>query len=281
MPAASTKKTEEREFVVDSGANMHMVSKKDLNTAELETVRISKNPTMVMTASGEVLAKEEATVYVRELDLFVRVMLLEYTPAVLSLGKLCEESRERIWVQLPLDHRSETTSHQERQENSLRHIKSCTLRCPGLSRSSSSSSSPTSPASSSQETVTPTEHPASARSESMSEEVRGNSSHGPAETETQNKNDDDEELQSGELQGVPSSRMDWLMKVFQNTETLPVQIMNYFQSCEQKWYRASTAFLLTSRRTEIAISAREPKLQGVLAEDVLVQSCPERGIWVI
>ena len=85
MPAASTKKTEEREFVVDSGASMHMVSKKDLNTAELETVRISKKPTMVMTASGEVLAKEEATVYVRELDLFVRVMLLEYTPAVLSL----------------------------------------------------------------------------------------------------------------------------------------------------------------------------------------------------
>ena len=151
----------------------------------------------------------------------------------------------------------------------------------GLSKSSSSSSSPTSPASSSQETVTPTEHPASARSESMSEEVRGNSSHGPAENENPNKNDDDEELQSGELQSVPSSRMDWLMKVFQNTETFPVQIMNYFQSCEQKWYRASTAFLLTSRRTEIAISAREPKLQGVLAEDVLVQSCPERGIWVI
>ena len=36
---------------------------------------------MVVTANGEVLAKEEATVYVR----------LENTPAVLSLGKLCEE----------------------------------------------------------------------------------------------------------------------------------------------------------------------------------------------
>ena len=45
---------EEREFVVDSGANTHMVSRKDLNKAALETVRISKNPTTVMTANGEV-----------------------------------------------------------------------------------------------------------------------------------------------------------------------------------------------------------------------------------
>ena len=83
MPAASTKEPVEREFVVDSRASMHMVSKKDLNKAEFETVRISKNPTMVMTANGEVQAKEEATVYVRELDLFLAVMLLENTPTVL------------------------------------------------------------------------------------------------------------------------------------------------------------------------------------------------------
>ena len=39
----STKGQEEREFVVDSEASMHMVSKKDLNSAELETMRISRN----------------------------------------------------------------------------------------------------------------------------------------------------------------------------------------------------------------------------------------------
>ena len=44
-----------------------------------------------MTANGEVQTREEATVYVKELDLFVTVMLLENTPAVLSLGKLCED----------------------------------------------------------------------------------------------------------------------------------------------------------------------------------------------
>ena len=90
MLAASTIKPKEREFVVDS-ASMHMASRKDLNSAELDTVKVSKSPTTVVAANGEVLTKEEATVYVRELDLFVKVMLLEDTPAVLSLGKLCED----------------------------------------------------------------------------------------------------------------------------------------------------------------------------------------------
>ena len=42
LPAASTINPEEREFAVDSGASTHMVSKKDLNKADLETVRIRK-----------------------------------------------------------------------------------------------------------------------------------------------------------------------------------------------------------------------------------------------
>ena len=38
--------------MVDSGAGMHMVSKKDLNSAELETMSISRNPTTVMRGHG-------------------------------------------------------------------------------------------------------------------------------------------------------------------------------------------------------------------------------------
>ena len=91
LPAASTKELEEREFVVDSGASMHMVSKRDLDSAELETMRTSRSPTMVMTDNGEVQTREETTVYVKEVDLFVTVMLLEETLVVLSLGKLCED----------------------------------------------------------------------------------------------------------------------------------------------------------------------------------------------
>ena len=52
--AASTKQPEEREFVVDSGASMQKVSKRDLNSAALETMRTSRSPTTVMTVNGEV-----------------------------------------------------------------------------------------------------------------------------------------------------------------------------------------------------------------------------------
>ena len=88
---ASTLKPEERDFVVDSGASRHMISKKDLNSAELETLTTSKSATTVITASGEVQTHEEDTVYVKELNIFLTMKVLEDTPAVLSLGKLCDE----------------------------------------------------------------------------------------------------------------------------------------------------------------------------------------------
>ena len=89
---ASTLKPEEREFVVDSGASMHMVSKKDLSIAEMDTLTKSCSPTIVITANGEVQTHEEAIVYVKELGIFLTMKVLENTPAVLSLGKLCDEN---------------------------------------------------------------------------------------------------------------------------------------------------------------------------------------------
>ena len=70
---------------------MHMLSWKDLNSAELETASVFKSPTTVVAATGEVQINDEATVFVKELDMFVTVKLPEDTPAVLSLGKLCED----------------------------------------------------------------------------------------------------------------------------------------------------------------------------------------------
>ena len=138
-------------------AIVHMVSRKDLNSAESETVRVSKSPTTVVTSNGEVLTKEEATVYVREMDLFVTVMLLEDTPAVPSLGKFCEDHGNNYhW-----------TSGQKRHLiKNDRNIHCNTANyvpfvVPGLSTSSSSLSSPTSLTSSSQEAVVPTQYPAS------------------------------------------------------------------------------------------------------------------------
>ena len=89
---ASTPKPEEREFVVDSCAAMHMISKNDLSDAEMDTLTKSCSPTIVITANGEVQPHEEATVYVKELGLFLVMKVLVNTPAVLSLGKLCDEN---------------------------------------------------------------------------------------------------------------------------------------------------------------------------------------------
>ena len=60
--------------MVDSGARMQMVSKRDLNSAELETIRTSRSRTTVKMANGEVQTREEA----KEKE----------TPAVLSLETL-------------------------------------------------------------------------------------------------------------------------------------------------------------------------------------------------
>ena len=57
---ASNLEPEEREFVVDSGASMHRISKKDLNSAEMDTLTKSCSPTTVITPNGEVQTHEEA-----------------------------------------------------------------------------------------------------------------------------------------------------------------------------------------------------------------------------
>ena len=60
---------------------MHMISKKDLNSAELETLMTSKSPTTVKAANGEVQMHEEA---------FLTMKVFEDSPALLSPGKFCD-----------------------------------------------------------------------------------------------------------------------------------------------------------------------------------------------
>ena len=73
---------------MDSGASMHMISKKDFSEAEMDTLTKSCSPTIVITANGEVQTHEDAIVYDKELDIFLTVKVLHDTPAVLSFGKL-------------------------------------------------------------------------------------------------------------------------------------------------------------------------------------------------
>ena len=81
-----------------------MMSEKELSSEELDAMRRSRTPTSLLTANGEVHAHEEAEVFVHDLNLFVTVQLLEETPAVLSLGKHCEDhglSYEWVCCQKP------------------------------------------------------------------------------------------------------------------------------------------------------------------------------------
>ena len=135
MPAPSTLKPEEREFVVDSGASMNMISKKDFNDAEMDTLTKSCSPTIVITANGEVQTHEEAIVYVRELDIILTMKVLEGTPAVLSLGKLCEEHGYSCeWINGQKTHLIENGIRMQcNTENFVPIV------VPGLSTSSSSS----------------------------------------------------------------------------------------------------------------------------------------------
>ena len=71
---------------------MHVISKKDLSYAEMDILTKSCSPTIVITANGEVQTHEETTVYVKELDIFLTMKVLENAPAVLPVGKLWDEN---------------------------------------------------------------------------------------------------------------------------------------------------------------------------------------------
>ena len=77
MLAPTSRRPDERDCAVDSGVPMRMMSKKDSNSYELDTLRRSRNPTVVLTANGKVHTHEEAQVFVHDLILFVTVQLLE------------------------------------------------------------------------------------------------------------------------------------------------------------------------------------------------------------
>ena len=66
------------------------------NSAELETVRVFKNPTTVTIANGQVQTNGETTVYVHDLELFVTVQILDDTLVVLSSGKDLRRTRMLI-----------------------------------------------------------------------------------------------------------------------------------------------------------------------------------------
>ena len=103
----------------------------------MDSLTKSCSPTIVITANGKVQTHEEATVYVKELDIFLTMKVLENTPAVLSLSKLCDENGYSYeWINGQKPHLIKNGSRiQCSTENFVPIV------VPGLSSSSSASSS--------------------------------------------------------------------------------------------------------------------------------------------
>ena len=71
-------------WLMDVGASMHMVSRRDLNSAELDTVKVSKNPTVVMTANGEVFKKTNRFGFIRDSNVSRRYTSSTFTQKIMQ-----------------------------------------------------------------------------------------------------------------------------------------------------------------------------------------------------
>ena len=82
---------EDREFISDSGASLHMRSKNELTSGEKIPSEDRKNPLSSRPPRERHSRWKQMTVYVHGMDVFVTAMLLNGSPAVLPLGISCEE----------------------------------------------------------------------------------------------------------------------------------------------------------------------------------------------
>ena len=292
---ASTLKPEEREFVVDSGASMHMISKKDLSDAEMDTLTKSCSPMIVITANGEVQTHEEAIVYVKELYIFLTMKVLDNTPAVLSLGKLCDENGYSYeWINGQKPHLIKNGIRiQCNTENFVPIV------VPGLSSSSSGSSSTlrtsmkqeshSSSSSSSPSSPTVGDIPVREREDApdrdispvpvsilvddgsgQPEEIQANKipKLNKKETTTERGNPCDSEIPEW-LQEF--RKIWWMMKFHYREAITPVLLMKFLLLQRDVKILVNTMFILISLKAEIARSASGPKLQGLRAEDAMAK----------
>ena len=71
--ALGSTNNDETQLIVDSGAPVDVRSNCDLNPVERVTIRKSKDASEISMANATVCASGEATVYVKDLDMFVEV----------------------------------------------------------------------------------------------------------------------------------------------------------------------------------------------------------------
>ena len=167
-----------------------------------------QNSTTVFTSTGEV--QTNAAGYVHDLELFWTVQILEDTPAVLSLGKLCEEHGYSF----------ELSSGQKPQLTKNGMIILCSTEnivsyfVPGLSTGSSSSSARLSSTLLAQ-AMSGEISPSTAIQRSDDTHARASRNRGdPIRTKNKNKNKDNNQASSNRMRDLP----EWLVECTENLE---------------------------------------------------------------
>ena len=176
---------------------------KDHNSAELETMRISKNPTTVMTANG----------------------------VQNSCSSFLGETLRRSWVPTTGPVVKNHISPKIGKKSNCKITNYVPLVVPGFSASSSTSSSPASSTSSSQDAVMiTTENPATERSEIVSEESLGNrrADKQKPKTHMKMKTTKNYEVNCCKIcrNGYRISKRIWWIRMFNHINTLPALLMN-------------------------------------------------------
>ena len=80
-----------RQYIIDSGASLHMVNRKSLSAKERASMRQVSSPLTLQTANGLIQAKWEVDIEIVPLKVKLKAMVLDDTPSVLSLGMLVED----------------------------------------------------------------------------------------------------------------------------------------------------------------------------------------------
>ena len=260
---------------------MHMISKKDLSDAEMYTLTKSCSPTIVITANGEVQTHEEPIVYVKGLEKFLTMKVLDNTPAVLSLGKLCDENGYSYeWINGQKTHLIlDGTRIICKTENFVPIV------VPGLSSSSSGSSSTL-------RTPMKQESHSSSSSSSSSPTVgeirtflqcqclnrlmmdQGNLMKSkPTKTQNQIKRKPRSRQILRSRNGCKNSGKIWWMMKFHYSSHAKKFLQSRLQRDVRIW--VNTVF-----KTEIARSVKGPKLQGPHAQDAMAKPYLEPQILV-
>ena len=92
--------TPARQWVIDTGSGFHLIGRDDLSPQELGNLRTNDRPSPLLTANGETTAKHVYDLIVKALGLENdTALVLEKSPSVLSLGRLCLEHGCSFWWQ--------------------------------------------------------------------------------------------------------------------------------------------------------------------------------------